>query len=289
MRVGLLAVGRRAPRRPLALRRHVARWHDVASPGRLGDPDAAAPIVLRTYLKVLYQRPVATTTATAITTAAIGDGLAQLISWTEMDAKLQRMVASGYGDTGYVPHSVYRGGIQAEAARSKQPTLNTDASIEFGPARLVRFSLLVGVLVGGVGELWFRHALLANLPGWTYEVLLRTAFDQAFFAPAVLAGVVGGTALITTGDADYAKHKLAQDMVHSLGKMWTLWCCSATISYLLVPTPWQPTLAAGTAISWACYVSKEVHLPTMRRGFEVTHAPEHVGAFLKAEQARAQW
>lgn len=276
----------RGPSRRLFL--HPLRgWHDVASPGRLGDPAPAAdlPAALRFYLRMLHESPLAVTTATAVSAAAIGDSLAQLVAWSDVEA---RYAAWATGDGTFQQHSPYRGRMQTLAELSAEPTLQEGASVELGPIRTLRFALLAGALGGGGGELWFRRALLPTFPGWTYEVALRTAFDLAFFAPAVLGVVVGATALATTrGDGAYAVHKLRLDWAHSLGKMWTLWCGGAAASYLLVPTPWQPPFAAGLGVVWACYVSRRVHLPTARRGFDVTHSPEKVGSYLRAEAARA--
>ena len=267
--------------------RRLARrgWHDVASPGRLGDAaaDEAAPAALRAYLRLLHHRPLATTTATATATAALGDMCAQFMTWTDLDTRLGALI----GGEGRAP---FRGSShQAVAELAAEPTMMPGASVELGPVRTLRFALLTGGLVGGLGELWFRRVLLVSFPGWTYDVLLRTVFDQAFFAPAVLAMVVGSTAVLSIGgDAAYAEHKLKQDGVHSLGKMWALWSGSAAASYLLVPTPWQPPFAMGLSVVWAFYVSRRAHLPTASRGFAVSHSPVRVGAYLRDESTRAQ-
>ena len=278
-------------------------WHDVASPGRLGDPAPAAtlPAALRAYLQARHAKPVATATATVAATAALGDALAQFTTWSDVEARVSRLVGGG-GTTEQQqqqqqqqssqlrPHSPYRGGLQSEAARSAEPVLRSDVSVELGPQRTLRFAALAGALAGGAGELWFRRALLVSFPGWTYDVALRTAFELALFAPAVLAAVVGGTALLTPpyGDVVYARHKLREDCYHSLGKLWTLWGGGAAASYLLVPTPWQPPFAAALGVAWSYHVSRRVHLPTARRGFSVSHAPEEVGKYLQQEQQRAQ-
>ena len=156
--------------------------------------------------------------------------------------------------------------------------------------RTLRFAGLVGLLGGGAGELSFRRVLLPTFPGWTYDVALRTIFDQMLFAPAVLAWVVAGTALLTTnGDTAYARHKLDVDFVHSLGDMWKLWCGGAAFNYLVVPTPWQPPATSLLMVVWAFYVSRRVHLPTMRHGFSEQHSPERIGAYIRDEQSRAEW
>lgn len=212
--------------------------------------------------------------------------MAQLVTYAELDSKVSHML----GGDQYIAHSPYRGGLGFEAIRSKEVEVDNDLSIELGPVRTLRFSLLTGLLVGCVGDLWFRHVLLPNMPGWTYEVALRAAFDQTFFAPAVLAIVVGGTAMSTeSAEAGYVRHKVSEDVSYLAGKLWTLWSSGVIISYLLVPTPWQPPFAASLAICWASYVSWRVHVPTRQSGFQVTHAPERVGAWLRGEQARAEW
>ena len=61
---------------------------------------------------------------------------------------------------------------------SAEPSISSSARVELGAQRTLRFAALAGVLAGGVGELWFRRALLPTFPGWTYDVALRTAFDQ---------------------------------------------------------------------------------------------------------------
>ena len=268
--------------RRLALRVGRRGWHDCASPGRLGDPapDASLPSALRAYLGLLHRRPFTVSMASAGAAAAAGDTLAQLITWSDAETRLgdaMRLI---------VREAPHRGAMQAEANRAALQTLREGVTEELGPVRTLRFAALVGVLAGGAGEYWFRFALLPTFPGWTYEVALRTIFDQALFSPAVLAAVVGGTALLgQNGDVAYARHKLQHDWPTALGRMWTLWTCGAMASYLLVPTPWQPLCASGLATMWACDVSRRVHLPTARRGFAVTHAPERVGAHLRDQMS----
>ena len=260
-------------------------WHDVASPGRLGDPnpDASIPSILRNYLRLLHDRPLATTSITATAAAATGDALAQLEAYLGVRTKFDAWIA-GNQYTG--PTSPPR--MQAEAIRASVPKLQQNATIEYGPLRTLRFSILAGALPGGLGELWFRNFLLVHMPGWTYEVALRTAFDLALFAPPALGVAVGGTALLTTGgDFAYAAHKLRYDWAHSLGRMWALWGCGAMASYLLVPTPWQPPFSALLGVCWTYHVSTRVHLPTETRGFAVDHTPERVGEYLLQEAHHA--
>jgi hypothetical protein len=258
-------------------------WHVVASPGRLGDPDASTvPALLRAYLRALHVRPVAASAATATAAAAAGDLLAQLHTWSDVDARVNAYLSA---ESCRAPFS---GSMAAQADRSAQPTLRPDASVELGPARTLRFAALTGVFAGGAGEPWFR-ALLGAFPGWTYEVVLRTVFDLALFAPAVLAAVVGGTALLGPhGDVAHARHKLSLDWAHSLGKMWAVWGGGAAVSYMLVPTPWQPPFAALLSVGWTYHVSRRVHLPTMRRDFAHKHSPHRVGAFIEDEASRTR-
>ena len=249
------------------------RWHDVASPGRLGDPEPEAwvPPILRSYLRVLHDRPLTITSATCVATAALGDALAQLTSWSGFDTTLDDFFFNGRRPFG--------GELYATALRSSEATMQAGVSAELGPMRTVRFAALAGGLAGYAGERWFR-SLLGPFPGWTYEVALRTIVDQAFFAPAVLGAVVGGVALLSTRDLDYTRHKLHRDWAHVCGKMWAVWSTMATVNYLLVPTPYQPPCTAALSMLWAAYVSYRAHLPTMRRGFHVDHTPEKVGAYI---------
>lgn len=238
------------------------------------------------HLRALHRLPLLTHVATASTVAAVGDALAQLAAWTDVEGRVARLKEHDFR----AAPSPFRGPMQAEAERAAEPALQHDVEIELGPLRTLRFAILIGGLVGGAGELWFRRALLPTFPGWTYDVALRTAFDQALFAPAVLTAVVGGTALLTRwGDVDYACHKLREDCYHGLGKMWSLWTSGAAANYLLVPTPWQPSFAAVLGVAWAFHVSRRVHLPTRRTDFSVSHTPERVGEYLKSEQRKASW
>ena len=94
-------------------------WHDVASPGRLGDPnpDASIPSILRYYLRLLHDRPLATTSITATAAAATGDALAQLEAYLGVRTKFDAWIA-GNQYTG--PTSPPRMQAEAMGAESEQ-------------------------------------------------------------------------------------------------------------------------------------------------------------------------
>ena len=214
------------------------------------------------------------TTAGAVGAAAVGDGLAQLVWASGLESWMAALPPSLGGR--------YSGAIPAMAdAFSAEPL---DVAPETGVVRTLRFAAIVGGLAGVAGELWFRRLLL-TFPGWTYDVALRTVFDQALFAPAVLALVVGGTTMLTTGDADYARQKLHHDCACALGKMWTWWLGGAMTSYLLVPTPWQPPFAFALAVGWSGFVSSRVHRPTAR-GSRAEEQTARMDAFLRDSRSR---
>jgi len=240
---------RRSPTRQFA-----RRWHDVATPGRLGDPSASneLPLPIRSYLGLLHKRPMAGAATGAAIAAAIGDVLAQAVQASGLASVVDGCV------THHDPYS-------AMADLSSRPQLIDGASTELGVLRTARFAATVGALVGCAGELWFRH-LLGPFPGWTYDVALRTIVDQAVFAPIVLALTIGSVTVAATGDVGYARQRVRQDTMDPLGQMWTLWGCGLALSYLAVPTPWQPPFAMALGVAWSAIVSTRLHRPVAPEG-----------------------
>ena len=136
----------RLPSRAAPVVRRSGRcWHDVCSPGRLGDhaPDASLPYIVKTHAQWLHKRPIVVNAIGAGAAGATGDLLAQL--------------ASRLAD---------------ESAATTPPDL----------LRALRLACFGGMFVGVAGELWFR-ALVRRLPGATYESALRAILDQADRAP----------------------------------------------------------------------------------------------------------
>ena len=129
---------KRAPQ--LAQRRG---WHDVWTWGRLGLPgpelDPKLPPVLRGIMQAMHARPRLCAVVCATTAAAAGDICAQALS--ELKQSDER------------------------------------ASIASRAARVATHAGLVGILVGGAGDVWFR-ALVLRFPGHTYEAALRSILDQ---------------------------------------------------------------------------------------------------------------
>ena len=244
---------------------NMRRWHDVASPGRLGDasPPAHLPAALRAYLRALHCRPLAAATVGAAAAAAAGDAMAQSAYVLGADG-MSNVRTAGAGP------AQHRDRYAAMAAMAVTPTLIEGAVPETGVLRMVRFAAVVGTLVGAGGELWFRR-LLRPFPGWTYDVALRTMVDQTLFAPAVLACSVSCITLASSGDAAYAWGRIAHDAVHPLGQMWTLWTCGLAANYVLVQGPWQSTFAFGLAVLWTSLVSARVHQPIAVASGDVQH------------------
>jgi hypothetical protein len=243
------------------LRRH---WHDVATPGRLGDATASAqlPQALRVYLRFLHNRPLAGAAAGSALAAAAGDVLSQVVQVTGLDM---------IGDA-YVRHD---NPYSAMADLASRPRLAADASPEYGVARTVRFAAVVGGLVGCAGELWYRR-LLVSFPGWTYEVVLRTIVDQALFAPAVLGLTIGAVTAASTADLEYARFRIRHDTIDPLGRMWTLWGCGLSFSYLSLPSPWQPPFAMALGVVWCAIVSTRLHRPIVAEGDDVERKASHL-------------
>ena len=101
---------------------------------------------------------------------------------------------------------------------------------------------------------------------------------QALFAPAVLAIVVGGTiAHVTNGDWDYVRLKLQHDCYHMMTAMWSFWAGGAMVSYLLVPTPWQPPFTFGLQVVWSAFISFKIHRPTLGRATQSEEEARLVG------------
>ena len=138
----------------------------------MGDPAPSEhlPAAVKAYLRQLHAKPSRAAAATAATAAAVGDGLAQLYWLSGMHSFVSK--AMEYEPMPGRPESI-------SAAKTKltmaQPLPGAEA--ETGVLRTLRFAGLVGVVVGIAGELWFRR-LLRPFPGWTYDVALRTTFDQ---------------------------------------------------------------------------------------------------------------
>ena len=118
-------------------------WHDVTTMGRFGlaTTDGALPRPLRAYLHALHARPRTCAVAGAAAAGAAGDILAQLFE---------------------AASSTMNGASDAE------PT-----SPSARAARTLTHAALVGALVGGVGDLWFR-SLLKKFPGHSYEACTHT-------------------------------------------------------------------------------------------------------------------
>lgn len=232
------------------------RWHDVVNSGRLGSLEAegGAPTLVRHYLALLHHQPLASAAVGATAAAALGDTLAQLTWCSGLDARFGRLLD-------YCQRRV--GSYAVWAAALATPELEEGASPELGLGRALRYATVVGAVVGVGGELWFRR-LLAAVPGVTYEVALRASFDLAAFAPVALALVCGGTLYLSTGDADHTWQRLRREWYQPLGKLWVLWGGGVTVSYLLIPVPWQPVFAFGIATVWSAYLSSRLHLPIAR-------------------------
>lgn len=242
----------------------VRTWHDVCTSGRLGDPSAmSAPAVLRTYLRLLHERPVTIAVAGTAFAAAAGDLLAQAAHATGLNFDSDDF--SGHTN----PWS-------AMAAMLNRPPLAEGVATEMGPVRTARFAAVVSALVGGIGTLWFRR-LMVPFPGWQSDVALRTFLDQLVFAPAVLALVIGSSTLATSWDASYACQRVYQDTLGPLTTMWSIWGGGVAFSYLMVPTPWQPVFAVGLGAVWCTCVSLRVHRPTAYR----VQVGQHVEPYLR--------
>ena len=159
-------------------------------------------------------------------------------------------------------------------------TVSRDTSGPSGVVRTVGFVGVSAALVGVGGEVWYR-ALLRKFPDWTYHVALRTILDQSFFSPVALGLTVMGVTLVETGSRQQAGMRLRDDWLHHLGKMWTLWGGGSVVSYLCVPTPWQPPFALGLACVWSTFVSYRIHRPLHDAATD-----QHVGDYLRQEQRK---
>ena len=225
--------------------------HDVCTPGRLGagaisaDAWSTLPWPLQRYLRALHERPMAMAVSGAGCAAFVGDCAARLVAAVAGDAKLPS------GDD--VPR---------------------------GAVRTAGFVGVSAALVGVGGEIWYR-ALLRKFPDWTYHVALRTILDQSFFSPVALGLTVMGVTLIETASREQAGLRLRDDWLHHLGKMWTLWGGGSVVSYLCVPTPWQPPFALGLACVWSTFVSYRIHRPLQDHATD-----QHVGDYLRKEQRK---
>ena len=126
------------------------------------------PSPLRYHARILHEQPLAAAASTAFATAAIGDCLAQLVWASGVYSAVEAFIPSEMG----MPTAA----LAAMATMSSaQPLPGVDP--ELGWQRTLRFAGIVGALVGVAGESWFRR-LLRPFPGWTYDVALRTTFDQ---------------------------------------------------------------------------------------------------------------
>ena len=151
------------------------RWHDVATPGRLGimDAESSAPGALSRLLQMMHRRPLMSAAAMATTTAAVGDMLAQLTLAFD---------SGRAGSSAPVARPQYANPHAAVAAMLASPKLIDGALPETGWQRTARFAATVGILAGIGGELWFR-GLLMSYPGWTYNSMVRTVVDQVTRCP----------------------------------------------------------------------------------------------------------
>ena len=131
-------------------------------------------MALRLYLQHLHERPRTIVAVSAIAAVGVGDTVSQL-AWL---VGVQAFALGGrdfqIGDESKFGSLLGRtGGVAAlytpETLQGVEP--------ELGAWRTLRHMVLAGGLVGIAGEVWFR-SLLMHMPGWTYEVALRTAFDQ---------------------------------------------------------------------------------------------------------------
>ena len=121
--------------------------------------------------------------------------------------------------------------------------------------------------------------LLRKFPDWTYHVALRTVLDQSFFSPVVLGLTVAGVTFCETWSRREAGDRLRDDWIFHIGKMWTVWGGGSIVSYLSVPTPWQPAFALGLAVGWSAFVSYRIHRPLV----DLT-SDDLVVEFLRQEQ-----
>jgi len=211
--------------RGLATRLHVAqpgltrRFHDVCTAGRNGMPDP--PTTLPQPLQ-LYLRAMH---ASPLVTGTISVGCAA----TAGDG-MARVAAWAMGDT----------------------------QVAQGISRTAYFAGWSALAVGVGGRLWYR-ALLRRFPGETYEVALRTCLDLSFFSPVVFGLTVAGGTWVETGSEEKVRIKLRDDWLQYLGKLWVIWGGGSAVSYMAVPTPWQPPFALGLSLMWFSYLSYRVH------------------------------
>ena len=223
-------------------------WHDVASPGRLGDLNASGvPPLLRSYLSALHSRPLTGAVVSSTLAAVSGDVLAQLAHVTQMDR---------IGED-WVEH---RDSFSAMARMLSKPQVEDNASPELGALRTARFAAVVGLLAGGAGQVWFRY-LLNLFPGWTYNSAIRTIVDQSIFAPTVLAATAGSVTISSTGNAAFVRHRFQHDAIEPLGRMWAWWGCGVAVNYILVPNHWQAPFAIAIGSVWCAMLSARLHLP----------------------------
>ena len=223
--------------RGLATRLHVAqpglirRFHDVMTAGRNGMPDP--PSTLPQPLQ-LYLRSMHTS---PMVTGTVSAGCAA----TAGDG-IARIVAWAMGDT----------------------------QVAQGISRTAYFAGWSALAVGVGGRLWYR-ALLRKFPGETYEVALRTCLDLSFFSPVVFGLSVAGLTWVQTGSEEMVAIKLRDDWLQYLGKLWLTWGVGSYVSYMAVPTPWQPPFALGLSLGWFSYVSYRVHRTLDSEEFDQSH------------------
>ena len=203
-------------------------WHDVCTPGRLGQvkPDAKLSVTPRVWLRTLHQRPLLCATGSATVAAAAGDLSAQAC------ARVQ-------------------GGLMAGR---EEPPIFPDLS------RTVMYSALGALLVGMAGEVWFR-SLLLKFPGMQYEAAARTVLDLSLHGPVTLGLIVSSMTLWRTADCEYTAYRLSIDWFHSLGKLWVFWLSGSALNYIFVPMHKQSLFALGLSVLWNSYISHRIHLP----------------------------
>jgi len=201
-------------------------WHDVFTTGRLGasNPPSSSslPRFLQRYQRLLHHQPKLCTFCSATCTAVVGDLIAQALAAVGACEQIE--------------------------------------SVESPLARACTYGAVSGILVGGIGELWYR-SLLKSFPGATYEAALRAILDLSLFAPVTLGLFVCAVAICERSDLEYVRYRLDKDWGHSIGKMWVLWGVGTTLSYLHVQPPWQPPLAMVLACVWHAFVSLRIHQP----------------------------
>ena len=157
-----------------------------------------------------------------------------------------------------------------------------DTEAAQGISRTAYFAGGSALAVGVGGRLWYR-ALLRKFPGETYEVALRTALDLSFFSPVVFGLTIAGVTWVETGSVEKIGIKLRDDWLQYLGKLWVIWGGGSAVSYMAVPTPWQPPFALCLSLTWFSYLSYRVHRTLVSEELDQSHL---VTEYLQQAQKR---